>query len=94
MIQIQLKRDGFGKSFWSATGEHGDFFCHKCYKGLTEGYICESDKQNVKCKKCQSLDNMRICKHDDIGEHRHMKFIVSNEAKPELNNKGVTSSNE
>ena len=99
MITLQLKRDEFKRVFWSATGEEGDFFCHICIKDCDIGYICENDSQNIKCKDCQDKDNMQGCEHDDMGEHRHMKFIKSyeteeEEEEPEEELKGVTSSNE
>lgn len=87
-LNIELKKDEFNRMFWVATGQEGDFFCHTCTKSIDEGYICESNNQIVECTDCMDKNDMQGCKHNKIGEHKHIKWVKGEEMK------GVTSSNE
>jgi len=40
-------------------------------------YLCETDDSKILCSNCQANINMsRLCNHDKIGEHRHIKVWI------------------
>jgi NAD-dependent SIR2 family protein deacetylase len=58
-----------------ANGEITDFKCSQCYKFIGEGFICEEDNRIILCNKCQEEYKMVRCRHDKVGEHRHIKWF-------------------
>lgn len=62
-----------------ATGKDEEFKCIQCSNEIDEGYMCENNKKLIFCKNCQNIFNMTKCKHDNIGEHRHIKFYRNKE---------------
>lgn len=63
-----------GRHFFVAYGEDSDFVCSLCKKQFDNGFQCENDKKLILCQKCQDRFDMKRCKHDKLGEHRHVKF--------------------
>jgi NAD-dependent SIR2 family protein deacetylase len=74
-MEIELKEDPMmNRKFWKATGKAEEFKCSQCRKEINEGYMCENNKELILCKDCQNEFNMSKCKHDKIGEHKHIKW--------------------
>ena len=82
VLRLQFKKDEFNRPMWLATSSDKDnpdtdFFCRECTRTISSGYICENKSDKVQCKDCQLKDDMMNCKHDDVGEHRHIKWVRS-----------------
>jgi NAD-dependent SIR2 family protein deacetylase len=76
-MELELKEDPMmNRKFWKATGDKEEFKCSQCRKEIKEGYMCENDKKIILCKDCQDKFNMSRCKHNIIGEHKHIKWEV------------------
>jgi len=70
-----LKRDETDSKIFVAYGENEDFFCRNCTRTIErQGFLCEMNDQVMLCEECQDKYNMRNCRHDKIGEHKHLKF--------------------
>jgi NAD-dependent SIR2 family protein deacetylase len=73
-MEIRTSKDNSDRTA-RATGSDKDFICTKCGNQLEYGYICENNDKLILCKPCQDSYKMIKCKHDENGEHRHIKFV-------------------
>lgn len=82
MINLELKVDGMtNRKFWEAAGKDEDFKCHQCLKEISEGFMCENNRELILCQECQDNFKMSKCKHNKLNEHIHIKFIKRANAK-------------
>ncbi len=79
MIYLNLIKDKeTNERTFYAKGNKEDFKCDKCRKEIESGFLCEN-RNKCLCVDCQSKTKMYLCKHDDLNEHKHIKFIKANE---------------
>lgn len=64
------------RHFFVASAQNKtDFKCSQCLKEIEEGFVCENNRNLVLCNKCQEDFQMQHCRHNKIGEHKHIKWI-------------------
>lgn len=47
--------------------------CSQCSKEIKYGFLC-MDSKIFLCQECQDNYNMKLCKHDKLKEHMHIRI--------------------
>ncbi len=55
------------------SDEHLRFICSECGTICQYIFLCEY-RNKVFCQECQDKYNMALCKHDDTGQHMHIRI--------------------